>query len=42
VGIVVLRDDECETVMKGNNDGGWSFNGVVIWLVRSQNGDVIK
>jgi hypothetical protein len=29
-------------MVKGNNDSGWSFDGVVLWLVRRQNGDVVE
>jgi hypothetical protein len=45
----VWRDDECKTVVKGNggggcssDDGGCSFDGVVIWLGRRQNRDVVE
>jgi hypothetical protein len=30
VGVVMRRDDGCETVVKENDDGGWSFDGVVL------------
>jgi hypothetical protein len=36
----VQRDDGHGTMMKGNDDGGYSSNGVVLWLARRQNGDV--
>jgi hypothetical protein len=36
------RDDGCGTTVKGNDDGGWSFNDVVRWLVRRQNGVTIE
>jgi hypothetical protein len=36
------RDDECEKVMKGNNGGEWSFDGVVLWLGRKRDGDAIE
>jgi hypothetical protein len=42
VGVVVRRDDRHETAVKGKDDGGWSIDGVVLWLGRRQNGDVIE
>jgi hypothetical protein len=36
------RDDEYETAVKENDDGGWSFDGVVLWLGRRQNEDIIE
>jgi hypothetical protein len=42
VGVVVWRDDESETMMKENDDDGWSSDGVVIWLGRMQNEDVVE
>jgi hypothetical protein len=36
------RDDECGTMVKGNDDGGWSFDCVVLWLGKRQNGDVVE
>jgi hypothetical protein len=38
----VWRDDGHETVMKGNDSDDWSSDGVVLWLGRSQNGDVVE
>jgi hypothetical protein len=38
----VWRDDGRGTMVKGNDGGGWSSDGVVLWLQRSQNGDVIE
>jgi hypothetical protein len=38
----VWRDDEHGTAVKGNNVGGWSSDGVVLWLGRRQNEDVIE
>jgi hypothetical protein len=32
VGVVVWRDDRCETTVEGNDGGGWSFDGMVLWL----------
>jgi hypothetical protein len=42
MGVIVQRDDEHETGVKGNDDGGWSSDGVVLWLRRRQNGDVVE
>jgi hypothetical protein len=39
---VVRKDDERETAVKGNIDGGWSSDDVVLWLGRRQNGDVVE
>jgi hypothetical protein len=30
VGVIVWRDDECGTMVKGNDGDGWSFDGVVL------------
>jgi hypothetical protein len=38
----VRRDDGRETAVKGNDDGEWSSDDVVLWLGRKQNGDVIE
>jgi hypothetical protein len=38
----VWRDDERETAVKGNDDDGWSFDGVVLWLGRRQNRDAVE
>jgi hypothetical protein len=32
VGVTVQRDDGRRTMMKGNDSGGWSSDGVVLWL----------
>jgi hypothetical protein len=40
--VIVQMDDECKTAVKGNDDSGWSFNGVVLWLGRRQNRDVVE
>jgi hypothetical protein len=40
--VIVWRDDERITVVKGNDGGGWSSDGVVLWLGRMQNGYVIE
>jgi hypothetical protein len=42
MGVVVRRDNEHETMVKGNDDGGWSSNGVVLWIGRRQNGDAVE
>jgi hypothetical protein len=39
VGVVVWRDDGREKVVKGNDGGRWSSDGVMLWLVRRQIGD---
>jgi hypothetical protein len=28
--------------MKGNDDDGWNSDGVMLWLRRRQNGDVVE
>jgi hypothetical protein len=38
----VWRDDVCGTSMKGNDDDGWSSDGVVFILGRRQNRDTIE
>jgi hypothetical protein len=38
----VLNNDECGTTVKGNDDGGWSSDGVVLWLGRRQNKDAVE
>jgi hypothetical protein len=40
--VVVRRDDERETAVKGNDGGGWSSDGVVLWLGRRQNRDAVE
>jgi hypothetical protein len=40
--VVVWRDDEYKTVMKGNDSGRWSFDDMVFWLERRQNEDTVK
>jgi hypothetical protein len=42
VGVVIRRDDGREMAVKGNDDDGWSFDGVVLWLGRRQNGDTVE
>jgi hypothetical protein len=29
-------------VVKGNDNGEWSFDGVVLWQERRQNGDAVE
>jgi hypothetical protein len=36
------RDDECGITVKWNNGGGWSSDGVVLWLGRIQNRDAVE
>jgi hypothetical protein len=40
--VIVRRDDEHVTVIKGNDDDGWSSDGAVLWLGKRQNSDVIE
>jgi hypothetical protein len=40
--IIMQRDNECETTMKGNNDGGWSSDDMMLWLRRRQNRDAVE
>jgi hypothetical protein len=42
VGVIVRRDNRCETAIKGNDDNRWSSDGVVLWLGRRQNRDAIE
>jgi hypothetical protein len=42
VGIVVQRDDGRKTAVKENNGGRWSSNGVMVWLGRRQNRDMVE
>jgi hypothetical protein len=42
VGVVVWRDDGHGTVLKGNDDSGWSSDDMVLWLGRRQNGDAVE
>jgi hypothetical protein len=42
VGVVVCTDDGRETIVKGNDNDGGSTDGVVLWLGRRQNGDVVE
>jgi hypothetical protein len=40
--VIVRRDDGHVTVIKENDDDGWSSDGVVLWLGRRKNRDVIE
>jgi hypothetical protein len=31
-GVIILRDDRYKTVVKKNNGGGWSSDGVLLWV----------
>jgi methionine synthase II (cobalamin-independent) len=42
VGGIMRRDDGHAMVEKGNDGGGWSSNGVVLWLGRRQNRDAVE
>jgi hypothetical protein len=42
VGVIVRRDDGCETAVKENNGDTWSSDSVVLWLGRRQDGDTIE
>jgi hypothetical protein len=40
--VVLRRDDGREATVKINDGGGWSSDGVVLWLERRQNEDAIE
>jgi hypothetical protein len=40
--VVAWRNDVCGTTIKGNNGDGWNSDGVVLWLGRRQNRDVVE
>jgi hypothetical protein len=42
VGVIVWRDDGHETTVKGNDNDGWSSDGLVLWLRSGQNRDVTE
>jgi hypothetical protein len=42
VGVIVRRDDKHGTTVKENDGAVWSSDGVVLWLVRRQNGDRVE
>jgi hypothetical protein len=40
MGVAVRRDDERGMTVKENDDGGWSSDGVMLWLGKMQNRDI--
>jgi hypothetical protein len=38
----VRRDDGHEAAVKGSDDNRWSSDGMMFWLRRRQNGDVVE
>jgi hypothetical protein len=42
VGAIVRMDNEHVTVIKENDDDGWSSEGVVHWLGMRQNRDAVE
>jgi hypothetical protein len=38
----VQKDDERRTTVKGNDDVGWSFDDVVLWLLSKQNESMVE
>jgi hypothetical protein len=42
MGVIVWRNDVRETMVKENDGGGWSSNGMVLWLERRQNRDAVE
>jgi hypothetical protein len=40
--VIMRKDDVRETVVKGNNGGKWSSDGMMLWLGRMQNGDTVE
>jgi hypothetical protein len=36
------RNNKCGTVVKGNNGGRWSSDGVMLYLEKRQNGDAVE
>jgi hypothetical protein len=40
--VVMRRDDGHGTMVKRNDGGRWSFNGVVLWLGRRQIRDAVE
>jgi hypothetical protein len=42
MGVIVRRHDGHEIVVKWNDGGRWSSNGVVLWLEWRQNGDAVE
>jgi hypothetical protein len=42
ISVIVWRDNECKIVVKWNDGGRWSFDGLMLWLVRRQNRHVVE
>jgi hypothetical protein len=42
VGVIVRRDDRHGTAVKENDDGGWSSDGVALWLGIRQNENTVE
>jgi hypothetical protein len=42
MGIIMGRDDGHETVVKVNDNNEWSSDGMLFWLGRRQNEDVVE
>jgi hypothetical protein len=42
MGVLIWRDDGRGMAVKGNDDGGWSSDGVMLYLGRRQNGDAVE
>jgi hypothetical protein len=42
MGVVLWRDDGHETTVKGNDNGGWSSDDMMLWLGRRQNEDPVE
>jgi hypothetical protein len=42
MGVIVQRDHRRGTAVKGNDSGGWSSDGMVLWVGRRQNGDTVE
>jgi hypothetical protein len=42
MGVIMQRDDGLKTAVKENDGGGWSSDGVMLWLEKRQNGDTVE
>jgi hypothetical protein len=42
VDIIIRRDDERVTAVKGHDSDGWSFDNVMVWLGWRKNGDAVE
>jgi hypothetical protein len=42
MGVIVRRDDGRKTTVKVNYGGRWSSDGVLLWLWRRQNRDIVE